>query len=417
MPMSKRSRRKQATIERANLPQQGGNVISPEFCPACGELIVQRYGSTDFCSKDCCRAGRSFCKQCQKPLPRSERGGYSQAFCNNLCRKAHRRYIYNIEVLKKPFVPTPATNCKACGAPLEQDKDKGGRRLYCSPRCGRRYRSTGNYQYSITDDWGSYAPEVRKILRELEEQGMWATALHLASAIDHEYRLRHNRDPQIKHITYTCKTCGKEFKRKRNTAANKDYCSLTCNPNMGSFRDRDHYIKAPLTWEQVDEIRELYKSEGMSYQSIAKRYGVSGSTVSHIVNYRAWKPEHDPRRLGQENYLRTRGRGENNKNSKLTWEQVDEIRKFRETQSLSYTEIAERYGIHPSTIRYIVKYKIWKPEYDPRQVEPITSKQIHSFRAMHDQTGENSAQAKLTWEQVDEIRSIAGIKGLSCREM
>jgi hypothetical protein len=43
-----------------------------------------------------------------------------------------------------------------------------------------------------------------------------------------------------------------------------------------------------LTLEDAREIRERYDAEDITQAELADEYGVSGSTISHVVNGRAW---------------------------------------------------------------------------------------------------------------------------------
>ena len=51
----------------------------------------------------------------------------------------------------------------------------------------------------------------------------------------------------------------------------------------------EDHAAARLTSAQVGEIRQLRQTTGLSYTSIGARFGVSASTVEHIVNGRTWK--------------------------------------------------------------------------------------------------------------------------------
>lgn len=48
------------------------------------------------------------------------------------------------------------------------------------------------------------------------------------------------------------------------------------------------HTRAKLSAQQVLEIRDRV-SEGKSYYSIAKRFGVTAQTVSYIANRKIWK--------------------------------------------------------------------------------------------------------------------------------
>ena len=63
------------------------------------------------------------------------------------------------------------------------------------------------------------------------------------------------------------------------------------NGLMAPPKGPEHH-KAIFSWEDVRGIRELHRKTGMLHKDIAKMYGVSGTTISDIVNYRKYK--HDP---------------------------------------------------------------------------------------------------------------------------
>jgi hypothetical protein len=325
---------------------------SPTICESCGGSIVQPPSARhpDFCSRECLRAGRAFCRQCGESLPR----GFNRAFCSNLCsRKYYRRKInpnYRDEVNR--------TTCKNCGSPITQSKT--GKRMFCNSKCNYAYLRASEHGYSLDDEWGGYAPETRRILLELQSLKLNGTAQRLALAIDREYKIRNRKLHAQPHITIChCKTCGKEFRRKTKSMRSRDYCSFKCYPKYGR--------QVTLTWEQVDEIRSLYATGQFSQKTLAEKFGVSQSAISSIIVYQSWIPENDPMRLGK-NHVIARGRtGEKSWAAKLTWEQVDEIRNIRATKHLSYKKIGEMYGVTDGTIRPIVKYQTWKPENDPRR--------------------------------------------------
>ena len=134
------------------------------------------------------------------------------------------------------------------------------------------------------EEWGSYAPETRKILKELQFLKLDGTAKRLAIAIDREY-VRCKRNSSGAYVTYVCKSCGKKFRRQKWSPRSKEYCNDDrCRPKSGT-----------LTWELVDEIRNLYTNGRLSRNALAQKYGVSESRISAVVDYRTWKPECDLR--------------------------------------------------------------------------------------------------------------------------
>jgi DNA-binding XRE family transcriptional regulator len=44
-----------------------------------------------------------------------------------------------------------------------------------------------------------------------------------------------------------------------------------------------------LTEPEVAQIRALYRAGGVSHRQLARRFGVSRKTISHIINGLYWK--------------------------------------------------------------------------------------------------------------------------------
>lgn len=326
-------------------------------CAACGGPIVEPWGpNIDFCSRECFRAGRAYCRQCGKSLYQSKPGGFTKAFCSTLCSRKFYRFDPRGSSLQEEIRrPT----CKGCGKPITQNKS--GSKQFCTKRCNDAYYNTARREYSLTDRWGTYAPETRKILLELEELRLVGTAKRLAEAVDREYKIRNNPVTRPHMAICHCKTCGKEFKRAPRSTTSRDYCSTKCRPPR-TIESK----QIILTWEEVDEIRRLYEIDKLSQKTIAEKYGVSVSNIASICQYKTWKLGNDPRRKFVQ-----RESGEYHTRAKFTWEQIDEIRNLYEAEHLSPNKIAEKYGVSRLTISSIVHYYTWKPENDPRRKEIV----------------------------------------------
>ena len=81
--------------------------------------------------------------------------------------------------------------------------------------------------------------------------------------------------------------------------------------------------------------------------------------------------------------------------TKLTWDQVREIRKvYASTRTRAVIhELAKRHGVRYSTILKIVKGSMWSdPTYEP------------NFN--YNYSGPETPKAKFTWDQVNEIRRV-----------
>lgn len=82
-----------------------------------------------------------------------------------------------------------------------------------------------------------------------------------------------------------------------------------------------------------------------------------GKKVHHLCgNPRCCNPKH--LRLRKVKFKSRKG--ENAPSSHLTAEKVLEIRRLVAEDGVSYTELAERYGVRPATIGDIVRRKSWK---------------------------------------------------------
>jgi uncharacterized protein YjcR len=55
-------------------------------------------------------------------------------------------------------------------------------------------------------------------------------------------------------------------------------------------------LPVKLTWEKVDQIRSLYAPGKVGYNSLAKRFGVSQTSIKSIIRGETWPPEKDFRK-------------------------------------------------------------------------------------------------------------------------
>ncbi len=255
-------------------------------CAACGGSLdpYKRYGKyKDFCSVSCRNAGRSFCKACDIPITPPKHG--VKDFCSDKCTQ---RYRYTAVKISSSYLEERNRSvCKGCDKPIIQPKH-GGRKQFCSKLCRERSYRARQRGEDITEEWGSYGPETRKILRELQSLRLDGTAKRLAIAIDHEYTRRKKGDPKGRFISFLCKSCGKEFRRRPWGYASKEYCSEKCQPSR-------YISSAVFTWDEVDEIRKIYADGGITYRALGEKYGVNRSTIAHIITYQTYKIEDDPR--------------------------------------------------------------------------------------------------------------------------
>lgn len=155
--------------------------------------------------------------------------------------------------------------------------------------------------------------------------------------------------------------------------------------------------KTRLTWVQVRELRRRYTEDTTPMKVFATEYGISVGSVEQIVSGRVWHdPSYQPPTRTQEQRNANKVRGEAQRHTTLTWEQVCEIRTLYPTSGVRGADIAAKYGVAINVIHNILRNKFWHdPSYDPSVYIPVKPRA----------SGERNQGAVLTWEQVREIRS------------
>ena len=119
---------------------------------------------------------------------------------------------------------------------------------------------------------------------------------------------------------------------------------------------------AKLNDTQVLEIRTKYGTGTTSSEILGREYGVSGATILQVVRGEKWKHISDERVTnypGQGMRPELAQRGEDHPGSKLTAEQVLEIRAKYKGRHTPMSKIAGEYGVCGGTISSIVQRKIW----------------------------------------------------------
>lgn len=126
-------------------------------------------------------------------------------------------------------------------------------------------------------------------------------------------------------------------------------------------RGEGHYF-AKLTSEAVKELREWRTKHWRSNKSIAEEWGMSPATIAEMLNNQTWyDPDFDPSKL-----KKWSPRGGRAPNSKLTWDQVNELRRRASEELKSTRAWAREFGTSQPNVRDILNNKIWQDEaYDP----------------------------------------------------
>ena len=93
---------------------------------------------------------------------------------------------------------------------------------------------------------------------------------------------------------------------------------------------------------KANNVRELYKTGKYAHSSLAKKYKVSQSTITQILNNRLWcSPE------------------ENTRDPMMTYELAEQIRKEYIDVRGEQTRLAEKYGVKQGLICKIVNNKMY----------------------------------------------------------
>lgn len=112
-----------------------------------------------------------------------------------------------------------------------------------------------------------------------------------------------------------------------------------------------------LTDEDALEIRERYANEDITYADIQGEYGISAPALSNLINGNTWKHVGGP--TDTDTHERMAKRGEDSTNSKLSENEVREIRDRYGSGDVTMAELGSEYGVSASAINYVLKGDNW----------------------------------------------------------
>lgn len=157
-----------------------------------------------------------------------------------------------------------------------------------------------------------------------------------------------NNLPEVNHI---------DGDKRNNDITNLEWVTPEQNSHHACFSNLRYSI---LTEDDVIEICELLSSGNVRISDIARKFNVSNSHISKILNRRIWKgvsSKYDFSKYTSDK----RCYGEKNGNSKLTILDVKYICKYLES-GLTPTEISKKLNIPRSIIYRIYHRKCWKDQ-------------------------------------------------------
>lgn len=161
--------------------------------------------------------------------------------------------------------------------------------------------------------------------------------------------------------------------RTNNMLSNLRYLTrsgniLARNERMRSFglpvhgeQHGENNPRAKLTGQQVENIRAL-GAQGVMHEKIAGIFGVGREAVGKILRNERWPTESQAevvRQYDERNGYRRGMTGKCNPMSKLTEDQVREIRKLA-AEGMVQRRIAAKFGVGPMQISRIVNGQRWK---------------------------------------------------------
>lgn len=173
----------------------------------------------------------------------------------------------------------------------------------------------------------------------------------------------------------------------------------------GRYGGEKHPL-ASLTWNQVWEIRRIYAEGDRVMTDIARQFGVAYHVVQDILSQLTWMPQQPT--FEQWDLLRkveasidAAKRGERRGHSKLTEEQVREIRDVYAEGKISQDKLAGLYGVTQTIVHRVLTGKSWAHLGDTEELASAVKRVASKAKA-----GERNGRARLTLEQAREIRRL-----------
>jgi NUMOD3 motif len=147
---------------------------------------------------------------------------------------------------------------------------------------------------------------------------------------------------------------------------------------------------------KAEEIRKKY-IEGSYLHQLANEYNVTHGTIKSILMNKTWKiSDNELLNIVLIRLFKEKSK-DNNATFKLTEDDIINIRNKYATGNYFIRELAREYNVNKTNIKSIIDRKTWN--YIEETELEINAKSAKTA------SGENSSSAKLTLQQVDEIRS------------
>lgn len=167
------------------------------------------------------------------------------------------------------------------------------------------------------------------------------------------YTLTHGPIPPRRVVCHTCDNPG---------CVRPDHLFLGTmaeNNRDKARKGRARTGRARLTPAKVRTIRQRYATEDVSASELAREFGVSKGTITHLLRGRSWPKAGGPivgRDVPPPDRKPT---GERAGHARLTREEVRTIRRMYENGGISQAALGRRFGVSQSQIGRIVKGARW----------------------------------------------------------